>query len=104
MLQLNDTHPALGIVELMRLLLDEEGVPWDAAWDMTQSIFNYTNHTVLPEALEKWTVTLIEKVHYQLKASHFCSLRPEVAEGLIQSGLSRLSKRFFRAIWSSLEA
>jgi len=44
-LQLNDTHPALGIVELMRLLLDEEGVPWEAAWDMTQSIFNYTNHT-----------------------------------------------------------
>jgi starch phosphorylase len=48
----------------------------NAVWDMTQCIFNYTYHTVLPEALEKWTVTLIEKVHYELKASHICNLRP----------------------------
>jgi starch phosphorylase len=60
--QLNDTHPALGIVELMRVLLDESGVPWKTAWETTTNVFNYTNHTVLPEALEKWPVSLFETV------------------------------------------
>jgi glycogen phosphorylase len=67
--QLNDTHPAVAILELMRLLVDHEHLPWDAAWDATVRTFGYTNHTVLPEALEKWPVSLFERVlprHLQL--------------------------------------
>lgn len=61
-IQMNDTHPSLAVPELMRVLVDKENLPWDEAWDITVKTLGYTNHTLMPEALEKWSLPMLQSI------------------------------------------
>ena len=105
-IQLNDTHPAIAVAEMMRLLVDVHGIEWPAAWDITVATFAYTNHTLLPEALETWPVSLMERllprhmqIIYLLNGRHLehVSAQGPVDEALLRT-LSIIDERHGRRV------
>lgn len=105
-IQLNDTHPAIGVAELMRILLDLHQIPWEEAWRMTRATFSYTNHTLLPEALEVWPVPLMERllprhmqIIYLINALHLGHVRQEhPADDRLLSSVSMIDEHQGRRV------
>jgi starch phosphorylase len=105
-IQLNDTHPAIAVAELMRILVDQHGLAWEEAWGITTRTFSYTNHTLLPEALESWPVPLIERllprhmqIIYLINARHLDALRQSgVGDGGLLSSLSLIDENNGRRV------
>ncbi len=103
--QFNDTHPAIGIAELMRLLIDIHGLEWDEAWRITHATVNYTNHTLLPEALEMLPVLLLERllprhmqIIYLLNAKHLDAMRAKGADDRLLAALSLIDEQNGRRV------
>jgi starch phosphorylase len=105
-IQLNDTHPAIAIAELMHILVDLHDVPWEEAWEITQATFSYTNHTLLPEAIESWPVGLLEwllprhmQIIYLINAAHLRRVRDlHPGDGALLARLSLIGEQHERRV------
>jgi starch phosphorylase len=104
-IQLNDTHPAIGVVELMRLLIDVHGMAWHRAWTITVGCFAYTNHTLLPEALETWSVALMERllprhmqIIYQINDQHMNFVRERGVGDAVLANVSLIDESHGRRV------